>query len=353
MTKRILFIMLAVMLALSLSLIACGGGQQEEEEEEEEPPEPIVLTMSHWMSEKHPMHTGVMVPFAEDVEELTEGRVTIDIYSGGALIGGPTNQYDGAVTGVTDIAFAMQGYTAGKFPLTSVVELPNMVTSATEGSAVLWELFEEFPEIAAEYSDVKVLSLWTHDTGQVMTTEKQILTMADFTGLTIRAPTSTHVTMVEAWGAAASSIPVSELYTSLETGVVDGCVIAFSGVKSFGLGPVINYITVGDFYVATMCLVMHLDSWNEISAGDQAIIEGLIGSTMSETAGAKYDSATAAGRDTAVAANITIYELPPAELANWEAAVAPLHQQWIADMEADGKPGQDIYDKAVSLAAAS
>jgi hypothetical protein len=44
MTKRILFILLAVVLALSISLIGCGGGQQEEEEEEEEePPEVTVL----------------------------------------------------------------------------------------------------------------------------------------------------------------------------------------------------------------------------------------------------------------------------------------------------------------------
>lgn len=348
--KKILFISLAIVLALSVGIIGCTAAPTQQEEEEEEP-EPIELNLSHFMSEMHPMHKGVMAPFAEDVAEATEGRVTITIYSGGALVSGPPNQYDGAVTGVTDIAFGLHGYTAGKFPLTSVMELPNLVTSAAAGSAVLWELYETFPEIVTEHDGVKVLALWTHDTGQVMTTQQPIHTLADFTGLTIRAPTSSHVSLVEAWGATAVYMPISEVYDSLDKDVIQGTVVPYSAVKSFKLDEVVNYITVVDAYVATMFLVINLDSWNQISAGDQAIIEGLIGSTMSETAGAAYDSARGVGLSTAQAANITIYELPPAELANWEAAVAPLHQQWIDDVEALGLPGQEIYDEAVRLAA--
>ena len=315
----------------------------------EAPAGPVELKMSHFMSEKHPMHAKLMAPFAEEVEQATEGRVKITIYSGGAL-GKPPDQYDSAVTGVTDIAFGLHGYTAGKFPLTSVLELPNLVTSAAVGSHVLWELYEKFPEIAAEHPGVKVLALWTHDTGQVMTTEKPIRTLDDFKGLTIRAPTSSHVSMVEAWGATAVDMPISQLFDNLEKGVVDGSVVPYSAVKSFNLGDVVKYITVGDFYVCTMFLVINLDSWNKISGKDQKIIEGLIGSIMSETAGAAYDAAAKVGLEAAQEAGIDIYTLPADELANWKQALAPLHQQWIDAMEAKGLPGQAIYDEAVRLA---
>ena len=218
MGKKLLLIPLILILAFSLVIGSCG----EPEETTTAPPpttappltttttEPIELKMSHFMSEKHPMHSKVMAPFAEAVAQATQGRVTITIFSGGAL-GKPPNQYDSAVTGVTDIAFGLHGYTAGKFPLTSVLELPNLVPSAAAGSAILWELYEKFPEIAAEHPGVKVLALWAHDTGQVMTTEQPIQTLDDFEGLTIRAPTSSHVSMVESWGATAVYMSISEL----------------------------------------------------------------------------------------------------------------------------------------------
>lgn len=341
--KKILLISLAVVLALSLGIIGCDGGTTG----------PIELTMSHWMSEMHPMHRFVMEPFADAVANQTEGRVTITIYSGGAL-GGPGDHYNMAVTGISDISFGIQGYTAGVFPLTSVVELPNMVTNASMGSSVLWDLYETFPEIQAEYTGVKVLSLWTHDAGQVMTTPAAgpVNNLTDFSGMTIRAPTSAHVDMVNAWGATAVYMPISELYTNLETDLIEGCVTAYSAVKSFNLVNVIDYITEGDFYVAAMFLVMNLASWNSISASDQAIIEGLIGSTMSETAGAAYDSGAAAGRALAVANNLTINVLPPGELAVWEAATASLHTDWIDAVETLLLPGQDVYDEALSLIAA-
>jgi len=314
-----------------------------------EPAGPIELKMSHFMSEKHPMHAKVMAPFAEEVEKATEGRVKITIYSGGAL-GKPTDQYDSAVTGVTDIAFGLHGYTPGKFPLTSVVELPNLVTSATGGSRVLWELHEKFSEIRDEHPGVKVLAIWAHDTGQIMTTEKPIRTMDDLKGMTLRAPTASHVAMVEAWGATAVQMPISELYDSLEKGVVDGCVVPFSAVKSFNLHDVCKYITVGDFYVATMFLVINTDSWNKISGKDQGIIEDLIGRQISDTAGAAYDAGAKVGLETAQEAGVDIYTLPADELAKWKQTLESLHEKWIADMGAKGLPGQKIYDEAVRLA---
>ena len=311
--------------------------------------EPVELKMSHFMSEKHPMHAHLMAPFAEAVEQATEGRVKITIYSGGAL-GKPPDQYDSAVTGITDIAFGLQGYTPGKFPLTSVVELPTMVTSAASGSKVLWELYKKFPEIGAEYPGVKVLAVWTHDTGQIMTVKKPVRTMDDLKGMTIRAPTASHVAMVEAWGATAVQMPISELYDSLEKGVADGCVVPYSAIKSFNLADVCRYMTIGDFYVCTFFLVMNLDSWNKLSAQDQEIIERLIGSRMSETGGTAYDSAAKVGLQAAQEAGIEIYALPAEELTEWQEVLAPLHQQWVTDMEAKGLPGQKIYDEAVKLA---
>jgi len=313
-----------------------------------EPAGPVELKLSHFMSEKHPQHK-VMAAWAEEVATATEGRVMITIYSGGAL-GKPPEQYDSAVTGVTDIAFGLHGYTAGKFPLTSVLELPFMATSAAAGSSVLWELYEKFPEIAAEHPGVKVLWLWAHDTGQVMTVKKPIRTIDDLKGMKLRIPTASQKPVIEAWGATPVGMPISQLYDSLQKGVVDGSIVPYSAVKSFNLHDVVKYITVGNFYVATFFVVMNHDSWNKLSAKDQKIIEGLIGSRMSQTAGTAYDKGATAGLKTAQEAGLEIYTLPAGELAKWKQALAGIHQKWVANMEAKGLPGKKVYDEAVKLA---
>ena len=70
-----------------------------------------------------------------------------------------------------------------------------------------------------------------------------------------------------------------------------------------------------------------------------------------DTGASAYDGGAKVGRQTAEEAGLDIYDIPAGELAGWKQALAPLHQQWIADMEAKGLPGQKIYDEAVRLAA--
>lgn len=311
--------------------------------------EPVELKMSHFMSPKHVQHADVMEPFAKEVEQATDGRVKITIYPGGAL-GKPPEQYDTAVTGITDIAFGLHCYTPGKFPLTSVLELPFMVTSAEAGSHVFWDLYEKFPEIAAEYPGVKILWLWTHDTGQLLT-NKPIRSMDDLKGMKLRCPGAYQKAAIEAWGAIPVMMPISELYDSLQKGVVDGTVIPLSAIYDFNLYDVAKYVTIGDFYVCTFFMVMNSDSWNKISLKDREIIEGLIGKRMSDKAGAVYDAGVELGIQACEEAGVEIYTLTPDELAEWKEALAPLHEQWITDIEAKGFPGEKIYNEAVKLAA--
>jgi TRAP-type C4-dicarboxylate transport system substrate-binding protein len=73
-------------------------------------PEPITLSLSHFMSNQHPLHTNVLVPFAEAVFEQTEGRVDIKIYPNNEL-GAPTTTVDQVVSGSLDMGLTLAAYT--------------------------------------------------------------------------------------------------------------------------------------------------------------------------------------------------------------------------------------------------
>jgi len=312
-------------------------------------PKPIELKLSHFMSPMHNLHVDVFVPFAKEVEERTKGRLKVTVYPGEAL-GKSKDHYDMAMHGITDIAFAIHGYTPGRFPLSSVMELPFQVPSAKVGSRVVWELYEK-KYFAKEYPGVKVLSLWVHSPGHVHMTKKLAKTLEDVKGLRLRSPGPLQTTLLRELGISPLTIPIPELYDALQRGMADGAVVPFSAVKDFKLHEVVKYHTVADMYVMTMTLVMNPKTWDSLPPDAQKIIEETSGGRMSEMAGSSYDAYDQLGIEAAKKVKAEIYTLPPDEKKKWAERAKPVVDKWIADMEAKGLPGKKIYEETRQLLA--
>ncbi len=312
-------------------------------------PKVIELKMAHIMPTKHVQHVHVMVPFAEDVNKATEGRVKITIYPGGVLAKAP-DQFDAAAAGITDFAYGVQAYTPGKFPLTSVLELPFLFTSGAHGTKVFWELWENIPELRKEYPGVKVCWLWTGDTGQLFTTKKQVRTMSDFKGLKIRTHSMVLKSALELLGAVPVTMPIPELYENLQKGVIDGCITPWSAVYDFSLYEVVRFATMSNFYIPAFFMVMNPSAFGRLSPNDQKILERMMGKPMGEKAAKVYDDAAQLGIDSLKKAGATIYPLPPEEMERWEKTVDPVYKKWINDMEAKGLPGKKVYEETRKLA---
>src|SRR5919106_2603919 len=131
------------------------------------------------------------------------------------------------------MGWALHGYTPGRFPLTQVVELPFLFDSAVTGTETLWDLYEEFDALQDEYSDTHVVALWTHDVGDLFTTQQPVRSASDVSGLSIRTPAPMQNNRIEALGGSAVGMPAPELYDSLDRGVIDGLMIGHSGVPTF------------------------------------------------------------------------------------------------------------------------
>ena len=144
---------------------------------------PAKLKFAYWMSTKHSLHS-VFEKYANEVKALTNGRVEITLYPGGAL-GGPRQQWDMAVGGIADISFFMPGYTAGRFPLTSVFDLPLLLGgTSTVNTAIAQPVFEKYLE--QEYKEAKILFFFVSEPFTFHTSKKQINSMADVKGLKFR-----------------------------------------------------------------------------------------------------------------------------------------------------------------------
>lgn len=300
------------------------------------------LKLAHFGSTKYPLHVQVFVPFAEEFGAATGGATTMRVYPGGELGKGPAKQYDRVLDGVADVVYALPGYTASQFKKTLLVELPGVIP---EGSDFTGEVWEDIAMLDDEFQRTKLLALWTSSPGMLLMAEKKIESLDDLAGLKIRVPSKNTGLVVEAWGATAVSMPITQVYQSMETGVVDGVLVDPSVLSSFKLGEVTKYITRGMTGTNSMfMLVMNRDSWDGLDADTQAKLEGLTGLERSMAGNATMAGDGVSALEKWVAAGGEVVDLSADAAAAFNDASAGLAAEVIAELEADGVNAQAWAD---------
>ena len=306
----------------------------------------IELKFAQPFSPKHTMQTQVFEPWAEKIQQMSNGEVKVTFFPGGAL-GKTPDHYDIAEKGIADIIYTLHDYTPGRFPLTTVFELPFMVPTATKTSVAMWKVFEQFPEFQKEYGRVKTLALFCHPGGHFNTVKKPIHSIDDIKGMKFRTA-SPHVTKaLKIFGAVPVNMPVTETYTALERGVVDGTVLPWEGNFIFKLAEILKYGTETDFYTMTMMVVMNQKKWDSLPDNIKKIIDDTTGMTMSEEAGRIYDDTNEPMKNLCLKKGMEVITLDPAEKKKLEELTIPLRNEWIEEMNAKGLPGKAVLDAAL------
>ncbi len=254
---------------------------------------------------------------------------------------GPVEQYNRAVDGIADIAFGIPEYTPAIFPKTNLIALPGLGRGEVGTTEQLWNVKEAY--LDDEFSRVKLLALWGFDGAVLMTTEKPVTSLADLEGMKIRSPGSMGTATLEAWGATPVNMPISEAYNALNTGVVDGILVGPSAIRSFKLNEVVSYIMFGTPEVrGSQYLIMNRDSWDALSAEQQANIEAVTGKALSITASEAYSAASASGLALAEETGIEFIQLSDEAIAEFEAATAPVYAAVVEELAGQGIPAADI-----------
>ncbi len=300
------------------------------------------LKLAHFSSTNYHLHNEMFLPLAAKLAEATGGETTIRVYPGGELGAGPVKQYDRVIDGVADIVYALPGYTASQFRKTLLVELPGVVPGNEEITRTMWENIDI---IGDEFRRTKLLGLWSAEPAKLLMAEKKIETVSDLAGLKIRVPSRNTGRVIESWGATAVSMPITEVYQSLETGVVDGVLVDTSVLTSFKLGEVVKYVTTGmDGSNSLFMLVMNLDSWDGLDADTQAKLEAMTGAEMSQGGHITMSTAGVRALEKWEAEGGEVIRLSEEVAAEFNAASAALATEVIAELEADGINAQEWAD---------
>ena len=168
----------------------------------------INLKFSHSFSPMHTMQKKIFEPWGDKLSEMTNGQVKVTMFPGGAL-GKPGDQYALAETGIADIVYILHDYSAGRFPMTSVFELPFMTPTAEIASTAMYQTFEKYPDFQKEYDKYKVLALFCHPAGHFHTTKKPIRIIDNFKGLKMRTASPWVTEALKNFGAIPVEMPIN------------------------------------------------------------------------------------------------------------------------------------------------
>ena len=279
MKKKIFSVVLSLVLAASLA--ACGGGGASSASSEAPAAATEENNVTLVYAEVNPLDTTVVgqvaTHFAERVNELTNGTVTIDVQGGGVL-GAEGDFCDNMIGGVGTIDMArlsVSTLTGYGVPKSALLCLPYTFTSRDHfWNFAASDLAQQFLDEPYE-NGLGLHGLFLGEEGfRHIFTNKPVSGLSDLQGMKIRVSTDpTMVGMIESFGASPTVIAYGELYQSLQSGVVDGAENPVGNYKANSFYEVAPYLILDGHQLGVIELVITDAAWQKLSENQQNAIK--------------------------------------------------------------------------------
>lgn len=257
MKKKLLALCLAV---ASLGLAACGGKATTATDNSQGgggSGEPVEIVISHIVDENHTWHKA-SEKFKEVAEEKSGGRIKVTIYPNSQL-GNEIDTIQSILTnGGCDITYTAESMQTYAEEL-GIIGMPYAIKSEEQLYKVLdGDVGKEMEQIMLN-SGMRVLGYFVRGPRNI-TSNTPIKTPDDLKGFIIRTPQSPMtVAAFEAMGAKPTPMAFSEVFTSLQQGVINGQENPLAMIKSGSLYEVQKYVS----------LTEHLRGWVYIAMGEK------------------------------------------------------------------------------------
>jgi len=281
---------------------------------------------------------------AELVAEKTGGEFTLNISYGG--LSKPRENLDNISIGAIEMAQFCAGYHPDKNRLITVLELPFLGID---------NLAEEVAVSHAVYAHQAVQDEMAQRNARLLMTQYNIVgtgeprdELAEFDGMRVRA-TGGIGEAFKAVGAVPTSVTATEAYQAMESGVVDAVAFAQHAHLSFGT------INQADWWTANLnpgtvnCpVVVNIDAYEALSDAEREALDSSVHEAIEHYL-ANYGELLKRWDSVLEEKGVQKVMIPDDQIAAFRATAAdPIREQWIADIESQGLPGQALYDLVMS-----
>jgi len=299
------------------------------------------LTMASPIPPSHRFTPAFFTAFADKLKEVSGGKLTVKVFTGGALNPSMPKQYSMLLDGVADIAFVIPIYTADVFPTTNTVSVPGVCGDAVGCTRSLWRAYS----LIEKEIDAKVLAMWANDTPALITKSRPIRQLADMRGTKVRISGPGEAPYWRAMGAAPVSQEATEINQNLANGMIDGIAVDPASILSFKLHEVGKFVTLGiPAQGIAFTLLMNKKSYGALSPQERQWVDSVAGEAFSVEGARRAAAEDKLAIETSRKSGLEIIQLPEEESRRMANAMAPEVEKFRAQKFRTGVTGAQAYD---------
>jgi TRAP-type C4-dicarboxylate transport system substrate-binding protein len=309
--------------------------------------QPITLKFSHFLGPKSFFQLDVVEPWARELEARTNGQVKVETFNADSPLGKPTEQASQVKAGTVDIALGLRGAEGDRFPGSSIIELPFLLSDAGRGSRALWDLYKD-GTLAEEYKDYKVLALFVHNPGLIHTTAKRVVAPADLKGLRLRSPNKTVSAALDHLGAVPVVLQVNEVMEAVRSNRIEGIVTNW-GNPLQGFNDHMKTHTDTQFYTSAFFIVMNRARYDGLPPDIRAAVDAISGEALVAQFGPLWDKWDKPVREGATGPGHEVIVPDARQMEDWRAVLKPVTDRYLDELSSRGVPNaRAAYDKLVA-----
>lgn len=273
--------------------------------------------------------TRYLRPWADRINSQGKGILHIDARSD-AILANPGNFYDRVLSDVVQIAWGTQSQIGGKFPLSDLAALPFLTDKSETASVAFYRLYQT-GLLDREYADIVPLWLYVYPQNGLHFA-KPPKTLENLDGLKVQAINKVNAQIASLLGAAPITLNIGEAYMALQRGTIDATIVPWPAFQPFKLDEVTSYHVEAPLGSGPGMMFMARKRYEALPAAARKILDENGGEAAARSWGAFLDKlADEAKAHVQTLPQQKVIDLPPEQRAKWQAALASISQQWVAE----------------------
>jgi TRAP-type transport system periplasmic protein len=266
---------ISMLAAAGIAIVAASAAQAETK-----------LTYGSYVPAPHVIHKAGLTPFFKRVEKDTNGSLTYELFSGGAM-GGPKEALQTVKDNVVDSALIVDVYLKRDLPISTAIsdlfilaDSPLVYAAASNETHLL-----NCPECVKEKANHNMVALGFYSTGTYhLMCNRDIHTLKDAQGVKTRA-SSRNGALAQHWGMTPVSVTTAEMYEAMQRGQADCTLGAKAWLTSYGLKDVVKSVvsTPNGAYFGALFMNMNKDRWDSLTKDERAAIIKNLPKLVSDT----------------------------------------------------------------------
>ena len=278
--------------------------------------------------------------FAKRANAKLAGKAKVVTF-GSSQLGGDKEMLQKLKLGTLDMALPST-VMSSEVDLFGIFEMPYIVKDRAHMARIEKEIFWPKLEPEAEKKNLTVLAVWENGVRHITNSKRPIKAPDDLKGIKLRVPEGKwRVKMFQAYGANPSPMKFSELFTALQTGVMDGQENPFTQIYSAKLQEVQKYLSLTGHVYTPAYLTVGTKRWNELPPDVRKVLED----TAKETQAFVYQTAAKDDADLLGKLKAAGMQVNEVDQVTFVTASKPIYEEFGKEV-----PGaKELIDKAVSL----